>query len=186
MSEQKIILFIVVIAIVAGIIILAGLNYSPKTDNFTEKEIETTEKESETEEKIQEKDEQQLPEEPGKEPEEVEEEEYGFNVSSAAELYPKFISGKFSKRPSEVKGGETFNVSIKTEDPDGISMAKMTVVGQEESLREEVRFELVTGDEFSGTWEGSLIIPQEITRISWTNIYIQNKSGKENKLEFKW
>ena len=156
-----------IIGVVAGIIILAGLNYLPKTENSTEKETETKEK-------IQEETNQQLSE------------EYGFHVSSAAGLYPKFISGKFSKRPAEIKTGETLTTSIKVEDLDGISAAKLTVIGQEETLKQEINLELVEGDEFSGVWQGSFTISKEWTKISWTNFYIQSKSGKENKAELKW
>jgi len=178
MSKQKTISFIVIIGIVAGIIILAVLNYPPKIENPTEKETETTEKETGKEEKTQE-DSQQVADG-------LKEEEYGFNVSSAAGVYPKFISGKFSKRPPEVKGGENFNASIKAEDPDGISTVKLTLVGQEDSLKEEIQLELVEGDEFSGVWQGSLIIPDEWTKISWTNFYTQNKLGETEDLNLRW
>jgi len=118
--------------------------------------------------------------------EEEKTEEYSFSVSAAKGIYPKFISGKFSKRPPEIQGGENLTASIKLEDPDGISSVKLTVIGQEESLKEEIQLELVEGDEFSGVWQGNLTIPVEITEIFWTNFYAKNKSDKTEDLSLKW
>ena len=167
MAKQKIILFIAIIGVLIGIIILAILFHSPKTENSTEKETGTKEEmQGETNKQSS--------------------EEYGFHVSSASGVYPKFISGKFSKRPPEVQKGENLTISIKVEDPDGISTVKLVIVGQEETLKKEINLELVEGDELSGVWQGSLIIPKEWTKISWTNFYTKNKSGKEEDLNLRW
>ncbi|MCD6500657.1 hypothetical protein J7K42_01400 [bacterium] len=112
--------------------------------------------------------------------------EYTFNVASASGVYPKFISGKFSKRPKDVKGGEPLTASIKVEDPEGISEVKLVIIGQEESLEQEITLELIDGDQFSGVWQGDLTVLEGITKISWTNFFVKNKLGKKDNLNLKW
>ncbi len=106
-----------------------------------------------------------------------------FGVSSKG--YPMFTFGKFSKDPRNVKPGETFYTSIRVQDPDGISQVKFTIIGQEETLKKEINLELVEGDEFSGEWQGSLVIPENITHITRVDFYAQNKLGKERSLNLE-
>ncbi|MBA7495917.1 hypothetical protein ES702_06513 [subsurface metagenome] len=114
--------------------------------------------------------------------------EYPFRVSSGKGIYPKFKSGKFSKRPMDFVVGEDkkLEASIKVEDPDGVSKVKLVVIGYKEDLEEEIEFKLSDGDSKSGTWSGTLAIPEEMKRIFWTNFYTESKSGKTEDLHLDW
>lgn len=118
----------------------------------------------------------------------MEDGEYSFRVSSAEGVYPKFISGKFSKRPMDVIAGvdKELEASIDVEDPDGISRVWLMVVGPKEDFKQEINLELSEGDLYSGTWLVKFEVPENMGRIFWTNFYVENKKGRKNDLSLDW
>jgi len=114
--------------------------------------------------------------------------EYPFRVSSKKGVYPKFSSGKFSKRPMDFIVGEDkeLEASIKVEDPDGVAKVILEVVGYKNDFKKEVELKLSEGDSNSGTWSATLNIPEDFKRIFWTNFYVENKKGKKDTLHLDW
>ncbi len=136
--------------------------------------------------------------------------ELSFGVSSKG--YPMFTSGKFSRDLRYAKPGETFYTSIRVQDPDGISEVKFSLLGYRGFIScspteikgelkwiKETNLKLVEGDEFSGEWQGSLIIPEklasapisdpnwhlipdDVANVIECEFYAKNKLGKERSL----
>ncbi len=114
--------------------------------------------------------------------------EYPFRVSSQKGIYPKFKSGKFSKRPMDFIVGidKQISTSIKVSDPDGVSKVRLVVIGYKDDLKKEIELKLSDGDAKLGTWSGTVTIPETWQRIFWTNFYAENKAGKVESLHLDW
>jgi len=203
MSNKTLIILIIILCLVIG----AGVGayfYLSKTkpeEIYQEETITPYQEKKETEEQKQPQEQEKQPqkeiekEQPQKEkekpiplPKYPWKGEYPFRVSSTKGVYPKFKSGKFSKRPMDIIGDvdKELKTSIKIEDPDGVSKVTLLIIGHKDNLRKEIELKLTDGDPKLGTWSAKFEIPKEMKRIFWTKFYAQNNKGKIEDLSLDW
>jgi len=187
MSKKTLIILIVVLCLVIGAGVGAYLYLSQiKYKEVSQEEITPSQEETQQEEASQEQtaaeSEEEIPL-----PEYIEEGEAPFRVSGG-KVYPKFKSGKWSKRPDFIVGGvdSELEAEIKVEDPDGVTRVWLVLIGHKDDLRKEIELKLTDGDSKLGTWSAKFDIPEEMKRIYWTKFYAKNNKGKEELLDLDW
>jgi len=192
MSNKTLIILIIILCLVIGAGVGAYFYLSKtKPEEISQEEGITPYQEEKKETEEQEEQPQRQAEEQEEEiplPKYIEEGEAPFRISSKGKVYPKFKSGKWSKRPDFIIGGKDkrLEAEIKVQDPEGVSKVTLLAIGHKDNLRKEIELKLSDGDLKLGTWSGKFEIPEEFKRIYWTNFYAENKKGNKEFLDLDW
>lgn len=106
-----------------------------------------------------------------------------FKVSSAPDLFPKFLSGWLD--PKYPKLGENQYISIKMKDPQGIQNVILKIRDDKNRnlIIEELSLTLVEGNDKEGIWAADWKV-HDVNEIFMTTFIAQNIQGKSDNLDY--